>query len=414
MVTFLHTADWQIGMTRRWLQPEAQARFDHDRLMAIRAAGRIAREQGCAFVVVAGDVFESNQLRQGTVRRALDAMGEIALPVYLLPGNHDPLDAVSIYRQPTFVGACPSNVTVLDSEGPYDVADGVQIIAAPWRGKHPGRDLVAAALAGVGPADDTIRVLVGHGGVDVLDPSGRSPAAIDTTGLVGAVRRGQIHYVALGDRHSRTDVGGHGCIWYSGTIEVTDPREETPGEVLVVELARDSPPQVVSHRTGTWDFRTLTRDLNSTQDVDRFIAELDAVSGKEKVVLKVALRGGLTLADYARLQEALEGLQTTFAGLREWDRHTDLVIIPDEQQWSQMSISGYVDRAAEEIRLRMSESGVHDDRDRPAGEDRQDLPTGETDSGARASLYDPDRADDADSARDALALLFRLSGAPTR
>ncbi len=400
MVTFLHTADWQIGMTRRWLQPEAQARFDHDRLMAIRSAGRIAREQGCAFVVVAGDVFESNQLRQGTVLRALDAMGEMGLPVYLLPGNHDPLDAVSMYRQPTFLSACPDNVTVLDSEGPYDVGQGVQLIAAPWRCKHPGRDLVADALSTVGPADGTLRVLVGHGGVDVLDPSGRNPTAITTEPLFEAVRAGQIHYVALGDRHSRTDVGGHGSVWYSGTIEVTDPREEAPGDVLVVDLGADGIAQVVPHHTGTWDFRSLARDLNSGDDVDRLLAELASTHSKEKVVLKLALRGVLTLADYSRLHETLDSLATTFGGLLQWDRHTDLVITPDDEQWSQLAISGYVSGAAQEIRQAMIEPGpARADEDR--GEDL-------------ASAFSPEDADDSVSARDALSLLYRLSGALTR
>ncbi len=398
MVTFLHTADWQIGMTRRWLQPADQARFDQDRLTAIRSAGRVARDEGCAFVVVASDVFESNQLRQGTVLRALDAMGEMGVPVYLLPGNHDPLDAMSIYRQPTFLGACPDNVTVLDSEGPYEVAPGVEIVAAPWRGKHPGRDLVADALTHVGPADGTLRVMVGHGGVDVLDPSGRNPAAIATGPLFEAVRAGQIHYVALGDRHSRTDVGGHGCVWYSGTIEVTDPREEAPGDVLVVELIAEQGAQVVPHHVGAWDFRSLARDLSSGDDVDRLLEELNATPAKEQVVVKLALRGALSVADYTRLHEALASLGATFGGLLHWDRHTDLVITPDDEQWSQLALSGYVSGAAEEIRQAMSASTVEGSAD---GEDV-------------SAAFSPEDADDSVSARDALALLYRLSGSLAR
>ncbi|MGB3762720.1 MAG: DNA repair exonuclease [Ornithinimicrobium sp.] len=400
MVTFLHTADWQIGMTRRWLQPADQARFDQDRLTAIRSAGRLARDRGCAFVVVAGDVFESNQLRQGTVLRALEAMGEMGVPVYLLPGNHDPLDAMSIYRHPTFLGACPDTVTVLESEGPYEVAPGVEIVAAPWRGKHPGRDLVADALARVGPADGTLRVLVGHGGVDVLDPSGRNPNAIATGPLFDAVQAGQIHYVALGDRHSRTDVGGRGCVWYSGTIEVTDPREEAPGDVLIVELSAEGGAQVLAHHIGAWDFRSLTRDLSSSDDVDQLLEELNSTPMKEKVVVKLALRGSVSVADFTRLHEGLGALGSTFGGLHHWDRHSDLVISPDDEQWSQLALSGYVSRAAEEIRLAMGDSMPVGSTERPDEE--------------LASAFSPDDADDSVSARDALALLYRLSGSGAR
>ncbi len=398
MVTFLHTADWQIGMTRRWLQPEAQARFDSDRLDAIRRAGHIARAQGCAFVVVAGDVFESSQLRQGTVLRALEVMREIELPVYLLPGNHDPLDAISIYCQPTFSTACPSNVTVLDSTQPVTVAPGVEVIGAPWGGKHPGRDLVGDAVTSLPPADGTVRIVVGHGIVDVLDPSGANPAAIDTASLVAALEQRQIHYVALGDRHSRTDVGGHGTIWYSGAVEVTDPREEAPGDVLVVTLDADGPPLVAHHHTGRWNFVTLRREVTSAHDVDALVAELAAMTHKDTVVLKLALQGTLDLFDYTRLHEHLDSLRTVFGGMHDWERHTDLSVRASESQWSTLGLSGYVCDAADEIKVQLAEHA-------PAA----DPPTSEPEW-----VFDPHRGDDGDSARDALALLYRLSSAAQR
>ena len=118
---FLHTADWQLGMTRSFLDAEAQARFSAARRDAVAALGRVARETGAEFVVVAGDVFESNQLAPKVVSQSLEAMRAIDVPVYLLPGNHDPLDAASVYRSALFEKECPSNVTVLDSPGVIDV-----------------------------------------------------------------------------------------------------------------------------------------------------------------------------------------------------------------------------------------------------------------------------------------------------
>ena len=79
----------------------------------MRAIGRVAREGGFAFVVVAGDVFESNQVDRKTVSRALEALATIPVPIYLLPGNHDALDAASVYRSPTFVQRKPEHVHVI-------------------------------------------------------------------------------------------------------------------------------------------------------------------------------------------------------------------------------------------------------------------------------------------------------------
>ena len=130
---------------------------------------RLAAESGAEFVVVAGDVFEDNQLDPRVVSTSLEAMRAIGIPVYLLPGNHDPLDASSVYTSDLFTAECPANVTVLDRAGTHEVRPGLQIVAAPWRSKRPTTDLVAEVLADL-PADGTIRILVAHGGVDILDP----------------------------------------------------------------------------------------------------------------------------------------------------------------------------------------------------------------------------------------------------
>ena len=132
-VRFVHTADWQLGMTRHFLAPprgdgagradgagrggEAQARFAQARLDAVRALGRVADAEGAAFVVVGGDVFESNLVGPDVVARACEALRSFRTPVLLLPGNHDPADAASVLRREDFARRCPAHVSVLDRAG---------------------------------------------------------------------------------------------------------------------------------------------------------------------------------------------------------------------------------------------------------------------------------------------------------
>ena len=99
---FLHTADWQLGMRRHFLKEEALPRYMQARIDAIVRIGEIAAKEEFEFVVVAGDVFESNQVDRRTSSRALEALATIRCPVYLLPGNHDPYDAASLYRAREF------------------------------------------------------------------------------------------------------------------------------------------------------------------------------------------------------------------------------------------------------------------------------------------------------------------------
>jgi len=80
MVRFVHTADWQLGMTRHFLEGRPRPASPPARLDAVRRIGSLAADEGCAFVVVCGDVFESNHLDRQVIVRSLEAMGEVPVP----------------------------------------------------------------------------------------------------------------------------------------------------------------------------------------------------------------------------------------------------------------------------------------------------------------------------------------------
>src|SRR6201997_5442163 len=127
---FLHTADWQLGMTRHFLAGDAQPRYSAARRDAVAGLGARAAEVCTEFVLVAGVVFEHNQLTPQVIGQSLEAMRAIAIPVYLLPGNHDPLDASSVYTGGLFAAERPDNVVVLDRPGVHQVRPGLEIVAA--------------------------------------------------------------------------------------------------------------------------------------------------------------------------------------------------------------------------------------------------------------------------------------------
>lgn len=360
---FLHTADWQLGMTRHFLDAEAQARYSAARRDAVAALGELARGTGAEFVVVAGDVFDANQLAPKVVSQSLEAIRAIDVPVYLLPGNHDPLDALSVYTSAMFAKECPGNVTVLDRAGVWQVRPGVEIVAAPWRSKRPTTDLASEALDGL-PADGTARILVAHGAVDVLDPDPDNQAQIRMAGLLDALDRSVIHYVALGDKHSRTAVGDTGRVWYSGSPEVTnyDHREADSGRVLVVDLDLDDPivPVRVEARTvGTWRFLTLNRELSTSRDIADLDLNLDQLPDKDRTVVQLALAGTLTVTDRAALEVCLDRYARLFAGLHAWERHTNLVVLPADEEFDDLDIGGFAADAVAEL-LNTARSGGSD------------------------------------------------------
>ncbi|WP_066914724.1 metallophosphoesterase family protein [Mycobacterium interjectum] len=346
---FLHTADWQLGMTRHFLAGDAQPRYSAARRDAVAGLGALAAEVGAEFVVVAGDVFEHNQLAPQVIGQSLEAMRAIGIPVYLLPGNHDPLDAASVYTGALFTAERPDNVTVLDRAGVHEVRPGLEIVAAPWRSKAPTTDLVAEVLDGLTPRSAT-RILVAHGGVDVLDPDRDKPSLIRLAKLDDALARGAIHYVALGDKHSLTEVGDSGRVWYSGSPEVTnfDDVESDPGHVLVVDVDDDAV-TVQPRHVGRWRFVTLHRQVDTSRDIADLDMNLDLMTEKDRTVVRLALTGSLTVTDRAALDACLDRYARLFADLRTWDSHTDLAVVPADGEFTDLGIGGFAAAAVEEL-----------------------------------------------------------------
>ncbi len=348
MVAFIHTADWQLGMTRHFLSGEAQARFSQARIDAIGAIGRLAVEEACSFVVVGGDVFETNHVERRVVVRALAAMAATPdVTFYLLPGNHDPLGASSVFSSETFTEHRPDNVVVLDEPGPVDVADGVRIVAAPWSSKKPLVDLVAGAIAGA-PDHGGTTIVVGHGAVDVLAPDATDPALIGLAGLEEAIGSGRVHYVALGDRHSTTSVGSTGRVWYAGAPEPTSFTETDPGNVLIVRIDGGTI-EVTPRRVARWVFRQLEFPLQGGADVDRLDEELSGIPDKATTIVRLTLVGELSLADHARLETVLEHHGDLFGSLNTWERHSDLVVIPDDEDFTSLGLSGFAADALDDL-----------------------------------------------------------------
>lgn len=355
-VRFILTADWQLGMTRHFLEGEAQARFAQARIDAIRSIGRLAAGHDVLFVGVGGDVFETNQVDPRTILRTLEALAAVPVPVFLLPGNHDPLDAGSVFRSPIFVRNRPEHVVVLDDSQPRTVAPGVEVVGAPWLTKRPLHDLVGGICAELETAPGVRRVLLAHGATDELMALD-DPALISVSRAEAALADGRVAFVGLGDRHSTTSVGRSGRIWYPGTPEPTDYDEQDPGNVLVVELAVDGSTQVTPHRVGTWEFVYRSCSLDSPGAMDELEAWLAERRDKDRTTVKLALEGTISLTQDARLRELLEHNRQLYAAIEQHGRRSDLVVRPDDDDFGDLSLSGFAQVALDTLRAAAEDGG---------------------------------------------------------
>ncbi|MDD4453882.1 MAG: DNA repair exonuclease [Candidatus Methanomethylophilaceae archaeon] len=301
MVRFLHTADWQIGMKAAHAGEKASAvrqkRFD--------AAGRVvelAREKDVDFVILAGDTFEHHNVDNAAVKRTVDILNRLdPIPVYVLPGNHDPMVPGGVWDRDAWerIG---SHVTLLREPQEYRFDDGVALYACPLAQKQSGLD--PTAWIPNREDDDRIRIGVAHGSLNILPGTVNFPIAGDRP------ERSGLDYLALGDWHGHRIVGR---AVYPGTMEPTNFSEQGSGNVLVVEIdGAGAEPRIEACRVNALTWAALTPAISTADDVEALDAAIRSLGTPASLLLKVSPDlGGCTDG------KALERLETLREEIRE-------------------------------------------------------------------------------------------------
>ncbi|WP_340107536.1 DNA repair exonuclease [Pikeienuella sp. HZG-20] len=318
MFSFIHTSDLHLGK-RFGRMPEAlRGRLTEARHASIQTLAELAKTEGAAAVLVAGDVFDAETPSPAVVRQALRAMGAAAdIRWVLLPGNHDSLAADPLWSS---IGAQrPDNVILALTPTPIEIAAGVVILPAPCTARRPGRDLTEwMSDAEVDPS--AIRIGLAHGAVQSFGEDGAS----DVIAPDRAERSG-LDYLALGDWHGQMRIGER--TWYSGAPEPDRFKHRAPGRALVVSIGeRGAPPVAAPADTGAFDWRTCDVSLQPGADAGaRLTDSLPEIGRRRQTLARVVVEGRCSLAERAALIGASAAVEADFAWfeLREDDLGLD-------------------------------------------------------------------------------------------
>ena len=359
VIRILHTSDLQLGMTRRFFDHEAQARYTDDQFDALRRLAMIATERDCDAVVIAGDVFDAVLPDRRIITRTIDALGSFVVPVFLLPGNHDAGSPESIWTTGNLASRLPSNVSVIRDSTIHPVCGGrLEIVGAPWTSRRPDRDLVALAIECLDPpSPEATRILVGHGGVDSINPDPGNLNLIRLASLESAIGEGLIDYVALGDRHSSLSIGVTGRVWYSGAPVMTNFREdlETTNRALVVTF--DADVMVDQVEVGQWEFRRLEIAASGSDLLEAVGAELALPGDRARMAIRFVLEGTVNLAERAELDQILDEAGDLYASVRLSEDHCDLAVLVDDADLTNLAIGGYGDDAVADLIAMTTQGG---------------------------------------------------------
>lgn len=228
--------------------------------------------------------------------------GFAPIPVFVLPGNHDPLIAGGVWDRQSWLRV-GEHVTLLREAAEVAVRDGVALYPAPLKQKQSTLDPTAwmpARAAG----DHRIRVGVAHGALDVLPERTNFPIAAARAEQAG------LDYLALGDWHGFVQ---QGRTVYSGTMEQTSFSEKDPGNVVIVEVVSAASEPVVSrHHVGALHWSAHEPSIRDATDVEQLQQAILGAGPLSARLLRIAPR-----LDPEAPPEALDALRSLRAELEE-------------------------------------------------------------------------------------------------
>ena len=186
-----------------------------------------ARAMAADVVILAGDTFDSHRVPQNLIERAAALIATAALPVVVLPGNHDPAIDTAVYRHDAL--AAVQNLHVLGVTHDEAVAFPDLSLEVWGRAHRDYDDMVPFAAVRARTTRWLVAMAHGH-----YEPKPDRSIGPRPSWLIGddEITATGADYVALGHWNRAVRVGNSAVpAYYSGSPEYA-------GTVNVVRLAR--------------------------------------------------------------------------------------------------------------------------------------------------------------------------------
>ena len=203
MLTILHGADFHLDAPFGAMPPDkARQRREEQRQLLDKLAD-LAQEVRADLVLLSGDLLDSSQTYQETVEALSRTLGQIQVPVFIAPGNHDCYGPRSVYAGTVW----PDNVHIFSTVSVESVELpqlGCTVHGAAFTTPQADRSPLMGFTA---PRDGQIHLMALHGDVDGKGRYGPiDPADIAASGLT---------YLALGHIHACSGLQKTGDTWWA-------------------------------------------------------------------------------------------------------------------------------------------------------------------------------------------------------
>jgi len=117
MMKLLHSADWHLDAPIHGRTPAQTALLRQSLLDLPQKICALARQERCDLMLLSGDLFDGSCSAE-SLSAVQQALREAAIPVFIAPGNHDPIDSSCPWNQEGW----PKNVHIFRSRTMESVA----------------------------------------------------------------------------------------------------------------------------------------------------------------------------------------------------------------------------------------------------------------------------------------------------
>lgn len=305
-------------------------RLRASRLSTVKNLLKLGEELNVDFVVSAGDNFESNQVGRELLRETKAVLENFPdLPIYIIPGNHDPLMEDYAFKTDP-LNSVGNNVHVLTEEEPVEVPN-TSVVLYPGICRRKKSSQSPLEWVPNREKDDRIRIGLAHGNWMKLPDLPKDDYPIEEN----AAEEYDLDYLALGHWHStfpNPEESSGERTFYSGTPEPTGFKENDSGNVLLVETNSpgDSP---VVEKQDVAQYSWVEKEFNLSDEVsvDGLKGDLKSTGYDEKsTLLRLKPGGTVPLKVMEKFDELTEKLEDSFFYLDV--REAGLDLAPSEQE----------------------------------------------------------------------------------
>ena len=294
MLKLLHTGDLHLGrgyQKQEQTDPALAKRYREARMEALENVVRLAEQERCDALVVAGDVFDAHTLQPALVKEVAELLGRCPCPVVVLPGNHDYCEGPEDKLWARFRECAGDNTLLLTEPKPVPVGETMVFYPCPCLDRYSQSNALGWVKADDRRDTDKVNIGVAHGAIEGL--------SFDREKRYYYMTRQELESTCMdlwliGHTHmpypEQETISGE-RIFNAGTHQQTDVADNSPGSAFLIEVADDKSVTARRVHTGVIQFVRKERTVRHGDSLEAVLAESGEGLDKASTTLRLTLSG---------------------------------------------------------------------------------------------------------------------------